>query len=341
MSALTGSTHTDTTVAMGTRYTYYLAAVIDGGEFGRSAPVAVTAGASNQGPVAALPLADQQLLVGGSAVVVEVASGFRDADGDALTYAASSGQVSTATVSVSGSTVTVTPVAGGRSVITVTATDASGSNSSATQRFVATVGKDYDADGDGLIEITTLAQLDAMRHDLRGRGDPADASAYDSAFPNPLDFMGCDASQGCSGYELMADLDFDTNGSGSADSGDTYWNGGSGWLPIGEDDPFPQGGFNATFDGNGHTIANLFLSRESDSYPGLFRGIGNAGVVRDLNITDVAVTGSYRVGALAGVNSGRVIAVHVSGSVRGDLSVGGLAGFNWFSSEITRSRYLG
>ena len=31
---------------------------------------------------------------------------------------------------------------------------------------------DYDTDGDNLIDITTLAQLDAVRHDLNGDGDP-------------------------------------------------------------------------------------------------------------------------------------------------------------------------
>ena len=44
--------------------------------------------------------------------------------------------------------------------------------------------------------------------------------------------MGCPAS-GCSGYELMTNLDFDTNSSGNANAGDDYWNGGSGWAPIG------------------------------------------------------------------------------------------------------------
>ena len=36
---------------------------------------------------------------------------------------------------------------------------------------------DYDADDDGLIEIATLAQLDAVRHDLDGDGVPAGATA--------------------------------------------------------------------------------------------------------------------------------------------------------------------
>ena len=58
------------------------------------------------------------------------------------------------------------------------------------------------------------------------------------------------------GYELTADLDFDTDGSGDANSADDYWDGGAGWLPIG-------GRFRADFEGNGHTIANLFIDRSA------------------------------------------------------------------------------
>ena len=71
----------------------------------------------------------------------------------------------------------------------MTATDAAGSNTSATQRFTVTVGNNYDSDGDGLIEIRSLAQLDAVRHDLNGNGIPDnsdDSAAYTAAFPLAL-----------------------------------------------------------------------------------------------------------------------------------------------------------
>ena len=119
----------------------------------------------------------------------------------------------------------------GRTVVTVTATDAAGSNTSATQRFTVRVGYDYDADDDGLIEIRTLAQLDATRHDLNGNGvvttfrlgtfTISDAAAFAAAFPSPFDRLGC-GFDGCSGYELLADLDFDTNGNGIQMAGRSY-----------------------------------------------------------------------------------------------------------------------
>ena len=46
---------------------------------------------------------------------------------------------------------------------------------------------DYDTDDDGLIEINSLAKLDAIRYDTDGDGttSTADATAYSTAFPIP------------------------------------------------------------------------------------------------------------------------------------------------------------
>ena len=68
--------------------------------------------------------------------------------------------------------------------------------------------------------------------------------------------------------ELVTDLDFDANG--EVNTGDTYWNDGSGWLPIGarsvtfgsrENKPFL-----ASFHGNDHTISNLYITRNGTDY---------------------------------------------------------------------------
>ena len=187
---LTGLSHTDTDVTIGDRYTYWVAAVVDGGEAARSAPVPVTAGGANQPPVPVGVLADRQLTVGTMAIDVDVAVAFQDPDNDTLTYGASSSVTSVATVSRLGSVVTITPGTAGRTIITVTATDAGGSNMSASQRFRVTVGHDYDTDGDGLIGVSNLAQLDAMRYDLDGNGYAGTVAAYAAAFPSALDRTG-------------------------------------------------------------------------------------------------------------------------------------------------------
>ena len=354
----TGLQYTDTDVTVGTTYTYQVAAVVQGGEPTRSAALPVVAGAANQPPAAVGRLADRTLRVGGSAVTVDVAGAFRDPEGDALTYAASSSAPGVATASASGTAVTVTPVGEGEATITVTATDTAGSNTSAAQRFTAAVWSatavDYDTDDDGLIEIATLAQLDAVRHDLDGDGTPASggSSSYRTAFADAGDRLGCGGVDGCTGYELAADLDFDTDGSGGPDAGDTYWNAGAGWDPIGSDsEPFA-----ATFDGNGRTIANLFIDVGGGFgvvNAGLFGVAATTSVIRGVGLTGVAVraqgdfvgglvgdslgviSGSYAagrvtgddfVGGLVGWSAGVVAASYATGRVAGDLAVGGLAG---------------
>ena len=331
---LTGLTHTDSDVTIDAPYTYWVAAVVDGGEAARSAPVSVIAGGANQPPVSVGIIADRQLTVGSMAVGVDIAAAFQDPESDTLTYGASSSVTSVATVSRSGSVVTITPGTAGRTIITVTVTDAGGSNMSASQRFRVTVGQNYDADGDGLIGVSSLAQLDAMRYDLDGNGYAGTVAAYVAAFPSPLDRFGCGV-EGCSGYELLADLDFDTDGDGAVDSDDDYWNDGDGWEPIGWDSRGFSRFFNTTFDGNEHTLSNLFTTGRG--FSGLFSAIGLGGVVDDLTLADVNVTGTEAAGALVGENRGLLSRIQSSGQVSGELHVGGLVGLNLRLLFLTHS----
>ena len=187
----------------------------------------------------------------------------------------------------------------------------------------------YDTDGDGLIEVSNLAQLDAIRYDPAGEGGSPSAdnrAAYYGAFPGAVAGMGCPNGD-CDGYELVADLDFDTNGSGHADAGDAYWNNGAGWEPI---------GYRATFDGDGHTIANLFINRTNQDHVGLF---GSAtGVIRNIGLLAANVTGRNNVGGLVGSSGGIRISSsisdsHATGAVTGSGdNVGGLVGSSRFGS---------
>ena len=122
---------------------------------------------------------------------------------------------------------------------------------------------DYDTDDNGLIEGANLARLNATRWDLDGDGSSGNAG-YAAAFANPADAMGCPESR-CWGYELTANLDFDTDGSGAIDAGDDYWNDGAGWDTIGT---FTCGdastSYGASFNGNQYTISNLLISRSAE-----------------------------------------------------------------------------
>ena len=173
-----------------------------------------------------------------------------------------------------------------------------------------------------------------------------DQASYAAAFPNPAAGMGCHSIDHdgsaltpnqpvCKGYELTSNLTFDSNTDNVIDSDDAaYWNDGAGWVPIAAFTyDFDRPGFDTTLEGNNHTIDYLFINRPNKKSAGNFVGLIGAvfteGRIRNLNLTNVNVTGHHYVGGLVGVNAHGVVSdVAVSGTVSGDDRVGGLAGNN-------------
>ena len=188
----------------------------------------------------------------------------------------------------------------------------------------------FDVDGDGLIEVSSLEQLNAIRYDLDGDGQPDTNGdeAYADAFPIALGEAVC--NRNCKGYELARSLDFDRADSYASGVANTAWTVGSGWLPIGFDD----NPFDATFEGNEHTITNLYIRRvtilDNPGSVGLFGDTGVSSIVSRIGLVDVDVTGYENVGGLAGMSSGSVIRSYVTGRVsdHGWHAVGGLIGYN-------------
>ena len=192
---------------------------------------------------------------------------------------------------------------------------------------------DYDSDNDGLIDVDSLAKLNAIRWDLDGNGASTDAG-YALVFPAPPTGMVCPAT--CRGYELTADLDLDTDSNGAANSGDTYWDSGAGWMPIGNAaDGSATSRYSAIFEGNGHSIVNLFINRSSTRNVGLFGSTTDTSAVRNVGLVGANVTGNNFTGALIGSAYGTVDFAYSTGSVSGAASVGGLVGYS--QSTIQRS----
>ena len=207
---------------------------------------------------------------------------------------------------------------------------------------------DYDADNDGLIDVDSLAKLNAIRYDLNGDGvvdNASDATSYAAAFGSPEDNMGCGESAvtissqntgnpTCKGYELTANLDFDTNNSGGPNSGDTYWNGGQGWLPIGATaGSLTASAYTGEFDGGTYTISNLHVDRSGSTtvaHAGLFAELGSAAVVKNLRLEDVSVTvatnatatsaADVYAGGVAGKSAGSITGSYVEGTVKATQS---------------------
>lgn len=134
--------------------------------------------------------------------------------------------------------------------------------------------------------------------------------------PNGLQWSGVNAALG-------ADIDADVTGA---------WNTGRGFVP----------GFRARFAGLGHSIDGLWMRAMEAHVPDAAQRSTRGGLfttvdyVQDLRLTNlnVEVEDGNRVGGVAGVLTGRMRNVHVSGQVTvsntaQNTSIGGLVGHTW------------
>ncbi len=195
-----------------------------------------------------------------------------------------------------------------------------------------------DSDGDGLIDINTLEDLNNTRYNLLG-------TSYKTSTSDPGDTTGCPEDV-CRGYELMRNLDFANSASYAGDSINQDWRpeGGDpvsainrGWVPIAVDSGQI---FNTIFEGNGHTIANLYNTDFLKC--GLFASIGENASIRAVGIIDgnvYCIDSSSTGGLLVSDNSGGTItASYATGNIEvlgGSSFVGGLVG----SNERKRNNY--
>ena len=110
-------------------------------------------------------------------------------------------------------------------------------------------------------------------------------------------------------FRLLADIDF----------------GGEKLEPI----EFGNDGFEGTFDGWGHSIANVELAPPEDEplQPvGLFRMTEEAATIQNLQFENVTSSGALSVGTLVGLHRGTIEDVSVTGDVSGALGIGAIAG---------------
>lgn len=119
------------------------------------------------------------------------------------------------------------------------------------------------------------------------------------------------------------------------------------WKPIGTDDTNSSEDkkYNATFDGNDHTISNL--KAIGYKYQGMFGHVGKKGVVQNLTLENPVVDsgieshGNYA-GAVAGINSGTIDNCKIKNAqVEGQSNVGGVAGSNYSTGTIKNCSVIG
>jgi len=105
--------------------------------------------------------------------------------------------------------------------------------------------------------------------------------------------------------------------------GPNPWNTPSGWVPL---------NFVGVYDGEGHTISNLYIYRPAENYIALFGDIIDTvdvtGTLMNIGLLNVNITGGLATGGLAGIASAASITnSYVTGGVTGTRWVGGLVGY--------------
>jgi len=131
-------------------------------------------------------------------------------------------------------------------------------------------------------------------------------------------------------FSLENDLSINTQDYSSFASSTA--NGGKGWNPIAiNSDGFS--GFNGIFNGNNHTISDLYINTPNAKWTGLFAFVSN-GTIQNLVLDRFNITGDFFTGSLIGQanpNSHIENVIAQNGSVTGVRRVGGLVGALWES----------
>ncbi|TRL41224.1 GLUG motif-containing protein [Rhizobium straminoryzae] len=160
---------------------------------------------------------------------------------------------------------------------------------------------------------------------IAGETRPMLRSEYSTviATPTALQLMSLDLS---ASYELGASIDMAS--AQAVDGNGNYgglW-GASGFSPVGT----TSSGFTGSFDGQGHTITGLTISRASTNYVGLF-GYTNGATISNVTLSGGSIDGNDNVGPLIGYMSGGSVSsgsasTTVSGLSTNEVNTGGLIG---------------
>jgi len=165
-----------------------------------------------------------------------------------------------------------------------------------------------------LILVFFIAQFLCAQTAIAPSGSGTSGSPYQIASLENIYWITQNSSSWSSYFQQTADID--------ASSSSTWASGG--FPPIGNSTI----NFTGSYDGQGHTINGIYISRSTTNQQGLF-GYTYGGSIINLGLTNVNVTGQNYVGALVGywTFNTKVNNCYSTGSVSGSAYIGGLAGF--------------
>ncbi|MFN7305371.1 MAG: beta strand repeat-containing protein, partial [Acetobacteraceae bacterium] len=211
-----------------------------------------------------------------------------------------------------------------------------GSSSTISANQAISVGRFELLSGNWVQNTGTLPSFAATDFRLTGGsflraagGDGSTTTPYSLTDIYGVQGMGSSPALLASSYQLANDI---------AAAGTSGWNDGAGFVPVGTD----AARFTGSLDGAGNVITGLRINRPTMDYVGLIGYAGSGSSISNLGLVGGSVTGSARVGGLAGANAGTIRQAYVTGAVTGiSFSVGGLVGRTDSGSLITQSYATG
>ena len=210
--------------------------------------------------------------------------------------------------------------------------------------------EDIDGDSDGLIDISSIEQLNNIRYNVNG-------TSYKTSLIDTGSTKGCpiatttrtDGSSGigCYGYELTKSLDFNSTSSYSSGSVNTLYTTGSGWLSI-------ENKFSSIFDGNGYSIYNLYINNNATitTKYGFFSSTADNSIIQNISLVNPSISiispsSETYTGGLVGSGSGifRNIAI-IGGNINNESTAGSKVGaligfFDYTIGYISNTAIIG
>ncbi len=165
-----------------------------------------------------------------------------------------------------------------------------------------------------MIYSTSIMTLDEKGVEYKGEGTIE--NPYLVSTIEDLEQVASDSTTLSAYYELQNDLDLS----------EVYGEGKKSFIPLGSQSGSVKA-FNGQFNGNGHTISNLYIDSKAEQ-TGLFGQLGMDGVIANLTIKDANITSTQqRTGAVVGYSKGTVSNINVIHStVKGTRKVGAAVG---------------
>ena len=114
------------------------------------------------------------------------------------------------------------------------------------------------------------------------------------------------------------------------ESGGDFYNGGAGFIPIGNNTTK----FGGSYNGDDYVIDNLYINRGAEDYVGLFGYLQTwGGYIQKLSVTNMSVIGHDNVGGLVGYAYFSTVSFcYSTGDVSGNENVGGLVGYLYYTT---------